>query len=369
MLHNLLRLVRSTALWSIGIIGTAALVAALYWLPHLLAHTEGQGFDKDYVALVGVYRTMLVQSIGGLAILIGLYFTARNVFAGEQTRWTKTFSDSIGQLGSAGLDGRPDISIRVGAIHSLERLARDSPRDMSAICDVLVHYIEGRATSETAALANSVLDCASAIAVVGAFTTRRFVRRHSEVALSDIVLPNLILIEREVSNFHFRAAVLDGSRLNGSHCWNLTFEDCHLGGCGFVRGRFADIRLNSCEGDGINFSSAKMIRAHILNCAFMNSDFTYSCCPKINLSDSDFSGSDFSHADLRAAVVSNCVMQNVGFDDADLTRADLRGAKGINPDQLREARGIPPRHFMPNEWTEDQIESVIRGRRGVKIGA
>jgi hypothetical protein len=91
-------------------------------------------------------RATLLQALAGGALLLGAYFTWRQVQTGrqqvhlaEQGQITERFTRAIDQLGSAHLD------VRLGGIYALERIARDSPNDRATIGEVLTAYIRGHA--------------------------------------------------------------------------------------------------------------------------------------------------------------------------------------------------------------------------------
>jgi hypothetical protein len=93
---------------------------------------------NDRLKLQNDLRTTLLQGLGGLAVLGGAYFAARQLQTGrEQLRVaqegqvTERFTRAIEQLGSAELD------VRLGGIYALERIARDSPSDRATIEEVL----------------------------------------------------------------------------------------------------------------------------------------------------------------------------------------------------------------------------------------
>lgn len=71
-------------------------------------------------------RTTLVQALGGLALLGGLFFTARtfglgakNLGLAVEEQLTNRYTNAVEQLGSDKLD------VRLGGIYALERLMVD----------------------------------------------------------------------------------------------------------------------------------------------------------------------------------------------------------------------------------------------------
>jgi hypothetical protein len=102
-------------------------------------------------------RGALLQGLGGAVLLLGAYFTWRQVQTSreqlQQTaqatqeqlelaregQLTERFTRAVDQLGSEHLD------VRLGGIYTLERIARNSPPDRVTIEEVLTAYVRGHA--------------------------------------------------------------------------------------------------------------------------------------------------------------------------------------------------------------------------------
>lgn len=338
---------------------TGLLVGVLLWLPPRLIQFDEKGRDAEFAKLANNYRSTIAQVLGGIAVIAGLYLTARNVFAAEQTRWTKTFSDSVGQLGATGTNGEPLLSIRVGAIYSMERLSRDSPRDAMMISNVLLQYVQNRATLAaarefpTASTSPYLPDCEASLAVLGAIRARASTGRNLKLVLLDSFLPNLILTGKQLIGFHFKKVEFSGSHFDGGNLFELMFEDSTLEGCSFAESKLSSLEINLCRGQGASFSAASMKRSKILSSNFLECDFTHAKLQESQFSDSDLTGSDFSNSNLEASVVSNCILSNVRFDNANLAKADLRTARGIKMEDLQKARVMPPTNLLPSSWAEE----------------
>jgi Pentapeptide repeats (8 copies) len=98
-------------------------------------------------------RTTLLQGLGGVALLVGVYFTYRQVSnsreqlahsraqlqIAQQGQITERFTRAIDQLGHAQLD------VRLGGIYALERIAHDSFADRATIGEVLTAFVRSHA--------------------------------------------------------------------------------------------------------------------------------------------------------------------------------------------------------------------------------
>jgi len=80
-------------------------------------------------------RTTLLQGLGGVVLLVGAYFTYRQLRTTREGQITERYTSAIDQLGHAQLD------VRLGGIYALERIARDSPADRATIGEVLTAFV------------------------------------------------------------------------------------------------------------------------------------------------------------------------------------------------------------------------------------
>ncbi|MFF3336625.1 pentapeptide repeat-containing protein [Streptomyces sp. NPDC002888] len=98
--------------------------------------------DAERAKAVNDIRTTLLQGLAALAVLIGAFFTWRQVQVSRQGQITQRFTAAVEQLGSAS----PDV--RLGAVYALERIARDSPDDDATIAEVLCAFVKRSGTTD-----------------------------------------------------------------------------------------------------------------------------------------------------------------------------------------------------------------------------
>src|SRR5687768_11910752 len=101
--------------------------------------------SKDWAAQVTANRATLVNLLGGLTVAITIYFTYRNFKVAQANvkltsdrLITDTFSKAVEQLGNA------DVSVRLGGIHALARIARSSQSDYFTVMQFLAGYLRNR---------------------------------------------------------------------------------------------------------------------------------------------------------------------------------------------------------------------------------
>jgi hypothetical protein len=91
----------------------------------------------DKAKAINDVRATLLQGVGGAVILLGAYFTYRQLQTSREGQVTERFTRAIDQLGHAVLD------VRLGGIYALERIANDSPYDRATIAEVLTAFVRG----------------------------------------------------------------------------------------------------------------------------------------------------------------------------------------------------------------------------------
>jgi hypothetical protein len=107
-------------------------------VPGSLSLNEQHRLDAE-----AAVRATILQTIGGLVVLVGLSLTARSVYLARETHVTDRLTKAVDQLGH----DKPEV--RVGGVYALQRLANNSPIDRGMIASILKGYLTARATGST----------------------------------------------------------------------------------------------------------------------------------------------------------------------------------------------------------------------------
>jgi pentapeptide repeat protein len=188
-------------------------------------------------------RTSAIQGLGGLAVVIGSYLTLRTLKLSRDVHVTDTFSTAITNLQAQDLVGRR------GGIHALERVARMSRYDHSAVVDVLTEFVRAHAPKGKSRSAVETASVQAAMTTLGRLDRDRDPAGHrldlTNTDLSDLVLNNAQLQRANFTNAElrraqlfdahlegadFRRADLRGAALAGARCAGANFELAHLEG-------------------------------------------------------------------------------------------------------------------------------------------
>ena len=126
-----------------GLVLVALYVLALWRAPDLLVnqdllHDPGLG-PEHHLAAEHSARLIVISIGGAMVVVTGLLYTARNYRLAHRGQVTERFTKALERLGS------DEIYVRIGGVHALEHVMRDSPEHHSDVVEVLVAFIRGRA--------------------------------------------------------------------------------------------------------------------------------------------------------------------------------------------------------------------------------
>ena len=252
-------------------------------------HSRESG--NEYAKLVDDYRKTLVQIIGGAFLLYTLYLTQRRTKAAEETlrttqksleftqksleitretQVTDRFTKAIGQLGATDSHGKKQIETRLGAIYSLERIAKDSPDDYWPIVEILSAYVRQNAPWQEAKGKDTEIppepekDIQAVVTVIG---RRKYEQDKSvqlslyEVDLRRVNLPEAYLNGANLWRAHLEAANFAGAHLELANLVDAHLElailvDAHLEGAKLWRAHLKGTNLAAAHLEGADFSDA-----------------------------------------------------------------------------------------------------------------
>lgn len=337
--------------WKLFLVIGAVLVVGIIWkVPQWQAASwEGQpGVEpKDLAKLENDARTTLIQGLGGLVLLIGLYFTLKNLQLTQDRQITERYTRAVEQLGSDKLE------VRLGAIYALERIARDSERDHWPLMEILTAYIWERAPwppqeklsppPSTIEL-NPPADIQAVLTVLG--------RRNRGFETKDQRL--------DLRGTNLRGANLFVADLERAIFTRANLERAHLAGAKLERAIFAEANLEQAFLEGASLQYAGLDRAHLekarllgvrLEDAFLwdaclsEADLRGAHLERTNLFNASLQGANLPDAYLNAAFLQSADLQGAcllraHLEGADLTNANLQDATRLSIEQLATVKTL-----------------------------
>jgi len=220
-----------------------------YWEQHVRDNNLETLKPKEMFDIENQARTTLAQILGGVAFLIGLYFTRRTLILNREGQITDRFTSAIEQLGS------DKLSVRLGGIYALERIARDSEKDFWQVMEVLTAYVrqnapwKGEASEAPPRLAS---DIQAVLTTIG----RR--QRYLDAMAND---PRLDLSGTDLRRAYWYKANLNGVRFNDAHLERASFHTVTLTWASFMNAtldgavllytRMTGASLHGCSLNGV----------------------------------------------------------------------------------------------------------------------
>jgi Pentapeptide repeats (8 copies) len=219
-------------------------------------------------------RSTLLQGLGGLLLVVGAIATWRQVHVSREGQITERFTRAVDQLGNQNVD------VRIGGIYALERIAKNSRDDRSAIQYLLGAFVRHNASWPVSA-ANGPQHPTAEVDKNRAWMT---VRAPDIQAAAGILgrLPD----SPDASALYLSRTDLRGIQLGGAELTGTKMRHAN-----FARAQLRGTRLDGCD-----------------------------------LEDTDLRMANLEHAHLSEAILRRAYLQEADLREADLSRADLHGA-------------------------------------------
>jgi uncharacterized protein YjbI with pentapeptide repeats len=311
---------------------TAALlgVAFLLWLvlfaPRLLVPPASDASLRDVtdaakrhelqdsrLKLQNDVRTTLLQGLGGLAVLVGAFFTYRQLHIAREAQVTERFTRAIDQLGHENLD------VRLGGIYALERIANDSPQDRATVVEVLTAFVRDHAPwpprrrdqpgedipiKDLPPLRGWAADVQAALTVLG--------RRKPSIG--------------PAQQLDLTAIDLRGADLRGAKLQRADFFQARLQGATLLEAQLQEATFRAAWMQRAFLRQAQLQRAHLIVAQLQHADLWAAQLQEAYLTEAELQGAILEDAHLQGAVLYGAKLQGAYLFFAQLQGADLRGA-------------------------------------------
>jgi uncharacterized protein YjbI with pentapeptide repeats len=325
----------------------------------LQVETQSAALDviKAGIAALGLAATALA----GIGLII-------NYYQGQERLITERFSKSIEQLGSK------EMSVRVGGVFALERIARDSPRDHWSVMEVLTAFVRERApnrqpsTTETSVQSKPIndplrlppppTDVQSALTVIG----RRIVVRDSKTEPLNLLGANLqgaFLFEADLQRATLDKADLQGANLNKTNLQRAKLRRANLQGATLYQANLQGAVLNLAKLQGANLGGANLQGVNLNSVKLQGANLDGANLQEATLDASNLQRGSFSKANLQEVNLVKTNLQGAYLGGANLQRAFLLGAnlqgavlKGAS---LQGAILKGANLIKVNSWNDDQL--------------
>jgi uncharacterized protein YjbI with pentapeptide repeats len=287
-------------------------------------------------------RTTLLQGLGGVVLLVGVFFTFRQLAnsreqlahsreqlqIAQQSHLTERFTRAVDQLGHAKLD------VRLGGIYALERIAlewiaRDSLTDHATIGEILTAFVRSHAPwpprlpgqyvatapiEQVPELRVWAPDVQACMTVLGRSGFASLARRNALLDLRGVDLRRADLHGADLewarlSGAHLERADLSAANLEHADLRGAQLERADLGGIG-----------------GTNLVGAALIDANLAGANLGHARLEQATLFHANLKGADLGGADLKSAYLDEAHLEEAKLIGANLELARLYQAHLEGA-------------------------------------------
>jgi uncharacterized protein YjbI with pentapeptide repeats len=281
---------------------------------------------KDRLDLESKSRQTLIQFVGGVALLGGLFFTAQTLRTSQETlqvnqktletarqgQMTERFTKAIEQLGD-----KERLMVRLGGIYALERIARDSESDYWPVMEVLTAFVREQAQARTVPPGKTSGEDDTKESL-----HKRKLRADIQELRADIQAILTVIGRRtrtygngevhrlDLHNTNLQGADLNGAQLQGAYLRGVQLQEASLIGT---------------QLQGANLSEAQLQGAGLVN--------------------AQLQGASLVNAQLQGAYLTGAQLRGTGLTGVQLQGAYLMGAQlqGANLGESQIKLDIGPR--------------------------
>ncbi|MGB5709377.1 MAG: pentapeptide repeat-containing protein [Waterburya sp.] len=308
-------------------------------LPQLFANTETRPFALDAVKTIISGASLIAAIIAAIGLFVNYQDALKDRELTQERLVTDRFTKAVGQLGNS------KEEVIIGGIYSLERIAKDSPKDQWTIMEVLTAFVRTNSSippeiqkleerSEEKLKAFEKLEPVN-IQIQAALTVIERRTPEQDYTSDEDRKLNIKILDLSNSNLrgaNLRGANLIGADLRGAKLDGADLWDADLTGANLRNADLSGAKLSGAKLSGAELIRAELIRAELIRAELWDADLTGASLRNAKLWDAKLDGAelwdaDLTGANLRGANLSGAKLRDAKLWDADLTGAELWDAK------------------------------------------
>jgi uncharacterized protein YjbI with pentapeptide repeats len=311
--------------------------------------------QDDRLKLQNDVRTSLLQAATGIALLVGVFFTWKQlqydrrealqikdqsreqIELARQGQVADRFTQAVGQLGSK------QITVRLGGIYSLETIANQSHDTRLVVFEVLTAYVRQHASigaEDDRRLEVRLPDVQAAMTVLG--------RRTALPSDPPLNLRNVDLHGANLKHARLSGALFDEANLNGADFQYAQLENTH-----FAEAKLRGARFDYAQARRLDVHHADLREAGFKHVEALNSNFEDS-----NLQEARFDYAILNDADIKCADLKKSHFDNAQLQGAQFHRSDLNGAE-LDSAELQDATATTDTNWPPSfDWRTAGVKMV-----------
>lgn len=212
-----------------------------------------------------LYKTIL-QIAGGAVLIAGFYFTWKTIHVTQEGQITDRFNKAVDHL------GQDNMSVRLGGIYALARIASDSEKDAQTVVQIFTAFI--RDATANSSLPVPAQDVRSILALLGSGEWGSEAIKDLSgcglqgLELKDADLRNWVFIDADLSEANLERSRLDGANLSGAILANTYLRDCGLQGSDLQAANLGGATLRKARLQKANIFGADLDNASLYGANF-----------------------------------------------------------------------------------------------------
>ncbi|NCR53329.1 MAG: pentapeptide repeat-containing protein [Microcystis aeruginosa L211-07] len=353
-----------------------------FWLfqqiPGLFAREDkdSRTFAIDVVKTIISALGLIATLFAGIGLFVNYLNSQAEMQLTQQRLITERFSKAVEQIGNT------KEEVVIGGIYSLERIAKDSPKDQWTIMEVLTSYIRKNSPIPSnieqlkpeerqkalKKLPSVSIPVQAALTVIG---RRKVENDQAGDNLAETTDSNKIL---DLSGTNLRGANLNGANLNEAYLNEAYLYGANLNGAKLIkaklnganlyvanlneaylnRAKLIEANLNEANLNEANLNGAKLIKAKLIKAKLIKAKLNEAKLNEAKLNGAILDGANLNGANLNGANLNGANLIAANLNGANLNGANLNGAVGLHPEQIKSACFWEKAIHTEAKWDEDK---------------
>lgn len=332
---------------TLGVVAASAYAVALWRAPDWLHTTDA---SDRYNA-----RLLVISIGGGVVVVSGLLYTARNYRLSRRGQITDRFTQALERLGSG------ELYVRIGGVHALAHVMHDSQSHHDEIIEVLTQFIRQRVPVRRQADGEEHRMPAFIVKnlpprpdpdIQTALTTicQRPARKERQIAdLSDLHLARANLRHASLTGVRLAGASLGAADMAGANLSMADLSNADLSNANLVGADLSGANLTGADLRKADLSRANLSRGSLIRAKLMEADLS-----KANLSNASLRDADLTRASLYSANFRNSGFRRANLTETWLVDVDLSEARSLADADFTDAQLGGKPSAVPSGWQLDR---------------
>jgi len=294
--------------------------------------TEKATIENLYRTTSIQFVTIIAQILGSLALLVGLIFAWGNLNVAKEGQITERFTRAVDQLGN------PAQEIRLGGVHALGRISKESKKDYSTIMTILADYVRINSNiynhsenkypkygsfsmdilakeTATSGILDGVVstDIQAALKVIGEF--KSFFNKNDK----NLNLKETFLIGADLEGLHLEGVLLSWANLERSILTRTHLDNACLMGANLKSAFLFQAELKDADLEKVDFSGAELNFANLKGANLSRVNLY-----EANLNFVNLKGAILEEANLERAIALGAHLEGANLEGANLKEANLK---------------------------------------------